>query len=113
MLNRLKPKAKVDNPNSNSTSQQIQKDSCNIHSTDSSVVDGVNDKSSNSSVVVNTVYGDGDNGDNPTTLMATVTITDNIRSQFREEMETWKLRYRAEALKAIAEAKRTAYEQGR
>ena len=94
MLNRLKPKAKVDNPNSNSTSQQIQKDSCNIHSTDSSVVDG-------------------DNGDNPTTLMATVTITDNIRSQFREEMETWKLRYRAEALKAIAEAKRTAYEQGR
>ena len=112
MLNRLKPKANVYNPNSNSTSQQIQKDSCNIHSTDSSVVDGVNDKSSNS-VVVNTVYGDGDNGDNPTTLMATVTITDDIRSQFREEMETWKLRYRAEALKAIAEAKRTAYEQGR
>ena len=115
MLNRLKPKAKVDNSNSNSTSQQIQniKDSCNIHSTDSSVVDGVNDNISNGSVVVNTVYGDGGNGDNPTTLMDTVTITDNIRSQFREEMETWKLRYRAEALKAIAEAKRVAYEQGR
>jgi hypothetical protein len=115
MLNRLKPKAKLDNPNSNSTSQQIQniKDSYNIHSTDTIVVDGVNDSISNDGVIVNTVDGDDSNGDNPTTLMDTVTITDNIRSQFKEELETWKLRYRAEALKAIAEAKRAAYEQGR
>lgn len=115
MLNRLKPKAKLDNPNSNSTSQQIQniKDSYNIHSTDTIVVDGVNDSISNDGVIVNTVDGDDSNGDNPTTLMDTVTITDNIRSQFKEELETWKLKYRAEALKAIAEAKRAAYEQGR
>lgn len=114
MWNTLKPKAKVDHSNSNSTSQQriqnIIEDSAN-----SSVV-GVNGNISNDNVVVDTVdnggYDGGDNVCDPTTTLMTTVISDNIRSQFKEEMESLKLRYRAEALKAIAEAEQSAYEQG-
>ena len=109
-------KAKVDHSNSNSTSQQriqnIIEDSAN-----STVVVGVDDNISNDNVVVNTVdncggYDGGDNVCDPTTTLMTTVISDNIRSQFKEEMESLKLRYRAEALKAIAEAEQSAYEQG-
>lgn len=119
MWNRLKPKDKVNDLKSNSTSQQIEniiKDSSNNirDRAGSSVVGGVNDYDSISND--NAADGDVDNGGHTTSLMTTTTtviITDDIRSQFKEEMESLKLRYRAEALKAIAEAERTAYEQGR